>query len=69
MLERHGHELADAVRLAGRDDVVLRLVVLKHQPHRLNVVARVAPVALRIEVPQQQLVLQAQLDRGDANRP
>ena len=41
------HELAHRVLLAGRDHVVLRLVLLQHQPHRPHVVAGVAPVALR----------------------
>ena len=34
------------VRLAGGDHEVVRLVLLQHQPHRLDVVLRVAPVAL-----------------------
>ena len=39
-------ELAHAVLLAGGDHEVLGLVLLQHQPLRLDVVARVAPVAL-----------------------
>ena len=35
------------VRLAGGDHVVVGLVGLQHQPHRLDVVGGVAPVALR----------------------
>src|SRR4051794_3537463 len=38
-----GQEVAHAVRLARRDDVVVGLVLLEHQPHRLGVVRRVAP--------------------------
>ena len=38
------------VHLAGRDDVVVRLGLLEHQPHRLDVLRRVAPVAPRVEV-------------------
>ncbi len=49
------HELAHRVRLAGGDDVVVRLVLLEHQPHRLDVVAGVAPVALRVEVAEVEL--------------
>ena len=51
------------VRLAGRDHVVVRRVLLEHQPHRLDVVLRVAPVALGVEVAEPQLVRQAELDR------
>ena len=47
---RSRHELADRVRLAGGDHEVVRLVLLEHQPHRLDVLRRVAPVAPRVEV-------------------
>ena len=57
-------ELADRVGLAGGDDVVVGLVLLQHQPHRLHVVAGVAPVALGVEVAQHEVVLQAELDAG-----
>ena len=43
-------ELAHRVRLAGGDHVVVGLVLLEHQPHRLDVVLGVAPVALGVEV-------------------
>ena len=54
------------VRLAGREHVVVGLVLLQHQPHALDVVARMAPVALRVEVAEVEPLLQAELDRGDA---
>ena len=50
--------LPDAVRLAGRDHEVVGLIGLEHQPHRLDVVGRVSPVALGVEVPEVELVLQ-----------
>ena len=37
-------------------DVVVGLVLLEHQPHRLDVVAGEAPVALGVEVAERQLV-------------
>ena len=40
--ERDVEELAHRVRLAGCDHVVVGLVLLEHQPHRLDVVAGVA---------------------------
>ena len=49
-LERDVEQLADGVRLARGDHVVARLGLLEHQPHRLDVVAGVAPVARRVEV-------------------
>ena len=44
--ERGVDQIADRVAHAGRDDVVVRLVLLQHQPHRADVVAGEAPVAL-----------------------
>ena len=55
-------ELAHRVLLAGRDHVILGLVLLQHQPLRLDVVARVAPVAQRVEIAEVEAVLQAALD-------
>ena len=46
-VERDLHELAHGVLFAGGDHEVRRLVLLQHQPHRLDVVACEAPVALR----------------------
>ena len=62
MAEHLVEELADAVRLAGGDDVVVGLLLLEHQPHRLDVVAGEAPVALGVEVAEEQLLLQPVLD-------
>ena len=66
MAERDLAELAHRVGLAGRDDVVVGLVLLQHQPHGLDVVAGEAPVALGVEVAEPQLVGQAELDPGHA---
>ena len=43
-------ELADAVGLPGRDDVVVWLGLLEHEPHRLDVVGGVTPVPAGIEI-------------------
>ena len=58
-------QLADGVRLARRDHVVVGLVLLEHEPHRRHVVAGVAPVARGVEVAERDLVLQAELDARD----
>ena len=65
-LERDAHELAHAVRSSGRDDVVVGLRLLQHQPHRAHVVAREAPVAMRVEVSEPQLFSEAELDARNA---
>src|SRR5581483_5184413 len=57
-------EVADTVRDAARDDVVVRLLLLQHQPHRADVVAGVAPVAARLEVAEPELSFEPEADRG-----
>ncbi|EEF93696.1 hypothetical protein CATMIT_01671, partial [Catenibacterium mitsuokai DSM 15897] len=51
--------------LAGGDDVIVGFGLLGHQPHRLDVIAGEAPVALGVDVAQAQFLLLAQLDPGD----
>ena len=50
------------MHLAGREDVIVRLVLLEHPPHPLHVVAREAPVAERVDVPHEEFALEAELD-------
>src|SRR5207237_1991373 len=45
-------ELLHRVRVSRGDDEVLRLLLLEHQPHRLDIVTGEAPVALRLQVPE-----------------
>ena len=66
VVERQVHELAHGVGLAGGDDVVVGRVLLQHQPHRADVVARESPVALRVEIAEAQHVRQAELDARHA---
>ncbi len=49
-------ELFHRVRLAGRDHIIVRLVLLQHQPHGLDVITGKAPVTARIEIPQPQFI-------------
>ena len=50
------------MRLTRGDHVVVRLLLLQHQPHGAHVVARVAPVAGGLEIAERQLPGQAELD-------
>ena len=50
--------------LPARDDVVVRLVLLQHEPHRAHVVPGVAPVAPGVEVAERHVALEAEADRG-----
>ena len=55
--EREIEKLLDRVRFAGRNDVVVALRSLKHHPHRFDVVFRVTPVALGVEIAEVKFVL------------
>ena len=59
-------EIADGMRLVGRDHVVVGLLVLQHPPHRLDVVRRISPVAPGIEVAHRQARLKPELDASHA---
>ena len=54
VIERDLDQLAHRVTFAGRDDVVVGLSLLQHQPHRANVVAGKTPVATGIEIAERQ---------------
>ena len=44
------------------DNKIFGLFVLQHQPHTLDIIFRIAPVAPRIHIAEVQLILQALLD-------
>eukprot|EP00976_Prorocentrum_cordatum_P060052 1175741-Prorocentrum_minimum.AAC.2 len=55
-------KLAHGTRAARADDEIVRLVVLKNEPHRHHVVTGVPPVPLRVDVTQEQALLEAVFD-------
>ena len=57
-------KLTDRMLLAGCDDEILRLLVLQNQPHALDIVLCVAPVAERGQVSKIKLVLQSLCNSG-----
>jgi hypothetical protein len=59
------NELAHRVGFAGGKHVIVGLGLLQHQPHAFHIVARMAPIALSVEVAEKQLALQPMGDRGD----
>src|SRR5262249_12663020 len=65
MVEGDLDELAHRMALAGGEHVVVGLVLLEHQPHALDIVARMPPVAPGIEVAEIEPFLQAERDRRD----
>src|SRR5437588_11189758 len=61
-------ELLHAVRFSGRHNVIIRLRLLQHEPHRLYVVARVTAATSRFEVAHVESMLQAEFDSGGRAR-
>src|SRR5918992_129559 len=51
------HKVANRVRLARGDHVVVGLVLLEHEPHGLDVVLGIAPISLGIKVAEGELLL------------
>src|ERR1035437_700528 len=64
--ERFLAELLHGPFLTGADDVVVGLVLLQHAPHRVDVVAGEAPVAVRMQVAEPQFARAAELDARDS---
>src|SRR5580658_350771 len=62
MTEGNLQEIMDGIALAGSDDVVVRFVLLKHEPHGANVVTGEAPVTTNLHVAQGQYLLASQCD-------
>ena len=58
-------KLADGVGLVRREDEIVAFVVLQNPPHPLDIFRRVAPVAFRIEIAEEKLLLEAVLNRRD----
>ena len=56
-------ERTDRCRDTGREDIVVGLILPQHQPHAVDEVTCVAPVALSVEVADVKLVLQPEVDR------
>ena len=52
------------MRLARRDDEIVGLVLLQHEPHRPDVVPGEAPVPLGVEIAEPHLAPEADRDRA-----
>ena len=54
--------LLDRSRAASGNKVIVRFVLLEHQPHRFDIVLRVAPIALGLQIPKRKLLGSAELN-------
>src|SRR5207302_9579968 len=61
-------ELLHAVRFSSRHNVIIRLRLLQHEPHRIYVVAGVTALTSRFEVAHVEPVLRAEFDSGGRAR-
>ena len=50
VIEGDFHELAHRMGLAGGQHIIAGLVLPQHQPHALDIIPRVAPVALGVDI-------------------
>src|ERR1051326_1651112 len=60
--ERLFQKLFHRMSLARGDDIILRLILLHHQPHRLDIFLGVSPVAFCVQVSEIDGILQPSLD-------
>src|SRR5688572_20830054 len=61
-------EFANAVLLARGDHEIVRALLLEHEPLGLDKIARMAPIAARLQVPEVETVLQSNFDARKAAR-
>lgn len=61
-------KLPDTVGLTCRKDKVLGNILLKHEPHTPDIVLRMSPVTLRIEISYIKCFLQSEVDARDRTR-
>src|SRR3546814_3232373 len=54
--------------VCSSDLIIVRRVLLQHQPHSANIFARVSPISLGVEVPEPKLVLPFKFDRRSRPR-
>lgn len=66
MVEGDLYEFANGVGFAGADDIVIRGVLLKHEPHGADIIASEAPVPAGIEVTEAKFGLESELDLCDS---
>mmetsp|Transcript_17848 Transcript_17848/g.51095 ORF Transcript_17848/g.51095 Transcript_17848/m.51095 type:complete len:388 (-) Transcript_17848:52-1215(-) len=58
-------EFTNGMGLSGGQDVVIGLILLKHAPHTLDVVAGMAPITLGVDVSEVEALVDALMDAGD----
>src|ERR1039458_9802891 len=61
-------ELANRMSFPGGHHVIVRHILLEHEPHGFHVVARIAPIAVRVEIAEVQLALQPKFDAAQRAR-
>src|SRR3989338_4421937 len=50
MTKRFFNKFLDGMRFSSCDDIIIRFVLLKHQPNRLDVFRGIAPVAFSVQI-------------------
>src|SRR5262245_36090232 len=66
--KRRLDEFAHGMRFAGSQHEVVPFAELHKSPHAFDVLRRVSPIAFRIQITEEQLLLHALLDGSDGTR-
>ena len=66
MIESNFKKVPDRMGLSGRNDVVIRGLVLHHEVHGFGIVSGESPIAFAVEVSQSDLIPESELNPGDA---
>ena len=66
--KRRGGKITDGMRFSGRNDIVVRCLLLQHLPHHLDIFGRVAPIPLSVEVSKMKDTALAGPDCGNSAR-
>src|ERR1035437_5412356 len=62
--ERHSTHIPYRGSRSGGDDIVAWFWLLQHHPHCFNIIARIAPIPLRVHIAKPELLLAAQVNPG-----
>src|SRR3989338_9367160 len=62
------YKLSHRMRLVSRNHIVIRPFFLKHQPHRLDIILRITPISLSIQISQIEFILESHFNPSDGHR-
>ena len=58
------HKVTNCACLSSGNNIILGFILLEHTPHSINIILRMSPISLRIEVSEIELLLKSKTDLG-----